>query len=330
MQSKNNYEEDVNKEFLEAEGQVAPNEEKITSLGKVDMTRGSGIVSPDDPEIKRIQELAGHIKLNLSLLPSGGKFYREDFEIHIRAARVSEIRDFSTVDEENLKDVDDKLNSILVSCTKIMYGSQRGSYKDILEEDRIYIILAIRELTFKNGEAKIMMPVGKKKCATASCKSQESVELRTENLQFNQIEDLVEKYYDDINKCYVIPTKSHGELVLAPPTIGVMRAITDYVRKKEEENKPWDKSSISILPYIQREWRGFNDREIFSAMTSFQGWDTTKYSIVYRLVEQMKIGIKPEFVYPCQSCGAEVTVPLSFPGGIKSLFIVQDISSELL
>lgn len=327
-----NYEEDIKKEFEAAEGIVTPEvaEEKVTNLGRVDMTRGSGTTSPDDPEIKRIQELVGHVRLDLSLLPSGGRFYREDFEIHIRAARVGEVRDFSTVDEENLKDVDDKLNSILVSCIKVMYGSQKGSYRDILEEDRIYVILAIRELTFKNGEAKILMPVGKKKCGTPSCKSQDNMELRTENLQFNNVDELVESYYDQVNRCYTVTTKSHGELVLAPPTIGVMRAITDYIRKREEENKSWDKSSVAILPYIQREWRGFNEREIFSAMTNFQGWDTGKYSLVYRLIEKMKIGIKPEFVYACQSCGGEVTVPLSFPGGIKSLFIIQDISSELL
>ncbi len=326
------YEDDVKKEFAAAEGIEIPEitEEKITSLGKVDMTKGNGLISPDDPEIKRIQELAGHIKLNLNLLPSGGRFYREDFEIHIRAARVAEIRDFSTLDEENLRDVDEKLNSILVSCTKIMYGTQRGSYRDILEEDRIHIILSIRELTFKNGEAKIMMPIGRKKCSTSSCKAQESVELKTENLQFNQVDELVEKYYDDVNRCYTVPTKNHGEITLAPPNVGVMRAITDYVRKREEENKSWDKSSLSILPYIQREWRGFNEREIFSAMTTFQGWETGKYSLVFRLIEKMKVGIKGEFIYPCQSCGGEVTVPLSFPGGIKSLFIVQDISSELL
>lgn len=330
-----NYTEDVRREFEAAEGIVTETvetqaEEKVTNLGKVDMLKGRGLTSPDDPEIKRIQELAGHIKLNLGLLPSGGRFYREDFEIHIRAARVGEIRDFSTVNEEELKDVDDKLNSILVSCTKIMYGSQKGSYRDILEEDRIYVILSIRELTFKSGEAKIMMPVGKKKCTGVSCKAQDSVELKTQNLQFNQVDELVERYYDDVNRCYTVATKNHGEIVLAPPTIGVMRAITDYVRKREEENKPWDKSSIAILPYIQREWRGFNDREIFAAMTEFQGWDATKYSLVFRLVEKMKVGIKPDFVYPCQSCGGEVTVPLSFPSGIKSLFVIQDISSELL
>jgi hypothetical protein len=94
--NKSNYEEDIKREFESAEGIVTPEvtDERITSLGKVDMTKGGGITSPDDPEIKRIQELAGHIKLDLTLLPSGGRFYREDFEIHIRAARVNEIRDF--------------------------------------------------------------------------------------------------------------------------------------------------------------------------------------------------------------------------------------------
>jgi len=331
------HEDNIKKEFAEAEGivdttaEVKTNDEgKVTELGKVDTTRGSGITSIDDPEIQRIQSLTGYIKLDLANFPSGGQFYREDFEIHIRAARVGEIREFSTLDEENILDVDEKLNSLLVNCTKIMYGNQRGSYRDVLEEDRIYLILSIRELTFKEGENKLMMPVGKKSCKTGTCKSQESVELQTTNLQFNEQDDLIAKYYDHENKCFTVPTKSHGELTIAPPTIGVMRSITDWIRKREEEGKTWDRSSLSILPYIQREWRGFNDKEIFSAITNFQGWDATKFSIVYRLVEKAKIGVKPEFSFPCESCGEEVAVPLTFPGGIKALFIIQDISSELL
>ena len=261
------HEDNIKKEFEAAEGIIDTTAEvktnadgKITELGKVDTSRGSGVTSIDDPEIQRIQSLTGYVKLDLVNFPSGGQFYREDFEIHIRAARVGEIREFSTLDEENILDVDEKLNSLLVNCTKIMYGNQRGSYRDVLEEDRIYLILSIRELTFKEGENKLMMPVGRKKCKTGTCKSQESVELKTNNLQFNEQDELIEKYYDYENKCFTVPTKSHGELIIAPPTIGVMRAITDWIRKREEGNLPWDKSSLSILPYIQREWRGFNDK----------------------------------------------------------------------
>ena len=112
------HEENIKKEFEAAEGiqeteaEVVTNEDgKITNLGKVDPTKGRGITSPDDPEIRRIQELSGYLKIDLSQLPSGGKFYRDDFEIHIRAARVGEIRDFSTMDEGNIKGIDDALNA---------------------------------------------------------------------------------------------------------------------------------------------------------------------------------------------------------------------------
>ena len=328
------HEENIKKEFAAAEGIAVEATETpkqvVTELGKVDVSRQMDHTSPDDPEIKRLNSMVGYTALNLSQFPSKGKFYRDDFEIHIRAAKVAEIRSFSTVDENNLKEVDDGLNNIVLSCTKILYGNQRGSYKDVLEEDRIYLILAIRELTFKTGEQTLMMPVGKKGCKQNNCKAQESVELRTENLQFNNVIDTIEKYYDPADKCYTVATKSYGEIKMAPPTIGVMRAITDYIRDREEKNQSWDKSTLAILPYLQREWRGWNEKDIFAKITSFQGWDATKYTIVYRLAEDMKVGVKPEMGFPCKSCGEEVTVPLTFPGGIKALFIIPDISSELL
>ena len=329
------HEENIKKEFEAAEGvqdttAVETPNEVVKDLGKVDTSRQLKTVTPDDPEIKKINELVGYTRLDLSSFPSKGKFYRDDFEIHIRAAKVAEIRTFSTIDENNLKEVDEGLNNIVVSCSRVQYGATRGSYKDILEEDRIYLILSIRELTFKTGEQTLMMPIGKKSCKTSNCKSQETVELRTNNLQFNTIVETIEKYYDETDRCYSVATKNYGIIKMAPPTIGVMRAITDYVRDREEKGQSWDKSSLSSLPYLQREWRGWSDKDIFSTITSFQGWDATKYTIIYRLAEDMKIGVKPEMGFPCQSCGEEVTVPLTFPGGIKALFLIPDISAELL
>ena len=328
------HEDNIKKEFEAAEGisveaTETPNN-VVQELGKVDVARQMGKITSDDPEIKRINAMVGYTALDLSKFPSKGKFYRDDFEIHIRPAKVAEVRNFSIMDEDSIREVDEGLNNIVISCCKVMYGNQRGSYKDILEEDRVYVILSIRELTFKTGEQTLMMPVGKKSCKSQDCKSQESVELRTNNLQFNSVVEKFEKYYDENDRCYSVATKNYGVIQMAPPTMGVMRAITDYVRDREEKNLGWDKSTLAILPYLQREWRGWNEKDIFSKITSFQGWDSTKYTIVYRLAEDMKVGVKPEMVFPCKSCGEEVTVPLTFPGGIKALFIVSDISSELL
>ena len=337
--SNKEHEENIKREFAEKEGvpveatEVQATEEPkevVKDLGKVKVQRQMDHTSPDDPEIKRLNSLAGFTRLDLNAFPSQGKFYRDDFEIHIRAAKVAEVRAFSTLDENNLREVDDGLNNLVVSCCKVMYGNQRGSYKDILEEDRIYLILSIRELTFKTGEQTLMMPVSKKGCKSPSCKAQDSVELRTTNLQFNNVVDSIEKYYDPVDRCYSVATKNYGVIKMAPPTIGVMRAVTEYIREREEKNLGWDKSTLAILPYLQREWRGWNEKEIFAKITSFQGWDTTKYTIVYRLAEDMKVGVKPEMAFPCKSCGEEVTVPLTFPGGIKALFVIPDISAELL
>ena len=338
------HEENLKKEFAKSEGldnvqdveatsetQTTP-EGKISSLGKVDPTKGRGITRKDDPEIQRLQSLQGYLEFHLENLPSGGRFYREDLTIHIRAARVGEIRDFSTMDEQNIKDVDDKLNGILQMCTQIKFGKSIGSYKDLLEEDRIYLILTIRELTFKEGEAKLMIPVTKIDGDEEGLikNAPDKIELKTDNFQFQEENDLTGKYYDPEGKCFSIQTKSYGTIKMAPPTIGVMRAITGYIRKKEEAKKKWDKSSLQILPYIQREWRGWGEKDIFAAITEFQGWDAGKFSLVFRLAENMKVGIKPELKTPISGSDAYASAPLEFPDGIKSLFVIPDISGELL
>ena len=117
---------------------------------------------------------------------------------------------------------------------------------------------------------------------------------------------------------------------MAPPTIGVMRAVSEYGREQEETGTAWDRSLAAILPYIHREWRGLSNKEIFAQISQLQGWSSTKYSIAYRIAERMTVAVKPQMIYPCDGCGDEVTVPLTFPGGIKGLFVIHDIDSELL
>jgi hypothetical protein len=58
------------------------------------------------------------------------------------------------------------------------------------------------------------------------------------------------------------------------------------------------------------------------------GWSNKKYSLIYKLAEQMKVGIKPDMEVQIGD-NVEV-VPIGFRDGIKSLFIVQDIAGELL
>jgi len=115
---------------------------------------------------------------------------------------------------------------------------------------------------------------------------------------------------------------------MKPPSIGVMESVTNYIKVRQVEKKSWDQSYLQILPYITLDWRGFNDEKIFKGEVEFHSWNTTKYSLIYRLAEKMKIGVRPEMLVPHGD--EEVLVPIGFRDGIKSLFVVQDIASELL
>ena len=311
------YNQDDYKQMVEEKETSNPMAEEIKSqgLGKATMSRFLNDVESSDHHL-------GWISMNVENLPSEGRFYPIGAELKIRSARVAEIRHFSTIDEQNIVDIEEKLNSIVKACAKFTVGSRVLSYKDFLEEDRIFILLAIRDLTFPETENKLMIE------ASDSNGKPFKVELKSEHLDVEKISDQIESYYDEEARAFLIQTKSAGEVRMAPPTIGVMEEITKFMQTRQRERKNWDQSFIQILPYITQDWRGFNTKAIFDKEIEFQGWTEKKYMVVYRLAEQMKIGVKPELKVDHE--GEEVLVPLNFPGGIMSLFIISDLSSELL
>ena len=107
-----------------------------------------------------------------------------------------------------------------------------------------------------------------------------------------------------------------------------MTEVTKYIKDRQEKNLNVDQSLIQILPYLVADWRSFNSKAIFDLEVDMSGWDHRKYSLIYKLAEEMRVGIKPEMVVPIGDDMEDV--PINFRDGIKSLFIVQDITGELL
>ena len=242
----------------------------------------------------------------------------------ITPAEIKEIRDFSTIEEDYMLDVNDKLNNMLIACTIVDMPNKVGSYKDILEEDRFYLILSIRELTFIDGESQLSQSH-----VCNQCDTENKIKLKTTNLEFNIIDESIEKYYNPETSIFNIRTKSLGTFQMAPPNIGVMKVITDFIKEQQEKNKKWDKDFLQLLPYLQIEWRTFNKKVLFDKLVDFQGWGKKKFILIYNLADKMKIGVKKELLHYCDKCGAELRIPLSFPGGIKSLFVPTDVMDEL-
>lgn len=316
MSNKNQDNEQNSEEQYRKMVEEKENHEERLDLGKVNMERYA-TQKALDPDMH-----LGYHNVDISTLPSGGRFYPSGSKLAIRPAQVSEVRHFSTIDEGNLLDIEDKLNHIVKNCTRFNSGAKVLSYKDILEEDRIYILLSIRDLTFPEPESKLTVK------ATTKDGEEFDAEISAQYFQLSNVTDEIEKYYDEEARAFAIKTKSFGTIMMRPPSIGVMEAITNYIKVRQIEKKQWDQSYLQIIPYITLDWRGFTDEKIFKGEVDFHSWNTQKYSLVYRLAEKMRIGVQPEMLVPFGD--EEVLVTIGFRDGIKSLFVVQDIAGELL
>jgi len=334
MSEENNYNEEEMAKFLEEKENArrmaeAANVESVNveaeameetiaanGLGRVNI-ENFGPAKAEKPDV-----VLGWHELPVDSLPSRGKFYPGDVSIKIRAAKVAEIRHFSTMDETNLLDIDEKLNAIVESCTQVSSRSTRVSFKDLCEEDRFILILSIRDLTFPEPEANL-----KVEHKTKDGKKHE-VEIRREYFQYFSIPAEIEKYYDPSIRAFAVQTRTHGEIVMRPPTIGLMQEVTKYIRERREQGLNIDQSLIQVAPYLGGDWRFFNQKRLFELEIEMNGWDPKKYMLIYRLAEQMKVGLQPEMKVMLGD--SEEVIPINFRGGIKTLFIVQDLSGELL
>jgi hypothetical protein len=178
----------------------------------------------------------------------------------------------------------------------------------------------------------IKLPVPANACETVGCKTQESVIFNSTKLNFTTPAPELEKYYDSVDKCYNVRTKSFGTITLFPPSIGVTSIITNWIVEQAKEEKRFDAALTEILQYLVGDWRRLNGRAIFNLLGELSTWSTEKFTLVYRLIEKINIGIEFELKEKCETCGGEITVPITFPDGYKSLFVptVSDFGDELL
>ena len=298
---------------------------KIENLG-----RAQSFSSPEPPFSPGLE--VGWKNLPLALLPSKGLFYPEGSKIAIRPADVREIKHFSGIDEDDMIDLNERLNFILSKCSTVNFSNQGVvSYKDLKYEDRFFIIMAIRDLTFIQGENRIIITPETKCENKLSCPINQGIELRTGVLSSYQIDPRVMKYYSPATRNFVFPVRKLGkEISMTVPSIGVMETISKFVLNSQKKGIEIEESFIKIAPFFFSDWRGLDDKKIIKAMRESDEWTKEEFSLYFELCETIKIGTELDINLKCPTCGAEVTAPITFPGGFKSLFVISDIFRELL
>ena len=165
-------------------------------------------------------------------LPSGGRFYPEGTTLEIRAAASQEIRHFSTIDENDPLDMDDKLNMIIDKCLRMRFPERHATWKDLKEEDRFYLIFAIRDITFINGENKLYMTLKCGRECGGDGTYKEKIELAKENFEYYQIDDKLMEFYDEKERCFVIDSPKVGTIRMYIPSLGITTYIKNFIRAK--------------------------------------------------------------------------------------------------
>jgi hypothetical protein len=325
-------------------GSEKNSEEVLNTKEPLDL--GLGVVKTDEvisaedrKEYAKEAKTIGFVDLFPDKFPSECKYYGVDWRFRIKSATFDEVKDYSSMREEDIYDVDEHLQRIMESNIEITRGKLgRGSYKDLSQTDKIFSIFAVRDRTMmtQQREKKIFQTV---ECPHDGHKNK--VEINNDIFDYYKIPAGITKWYNDIERCFIIDDKSLGEqpLKIFIPTVGVIQHISEYIKYMNQKKQAGDggffnQHHLDMASFLVKDWRSL-DAE-FNTITNIMHqiknvWNYDRFQTMSKAVAKINYGIKPIITIKCgaSGCGKEVSAPARFPG-FKSLFDLSPKSDELL
>lgn len=326
--------------FLEAEDQKygknvsdpIVKKSPIKPLDKIDLGRSkstlleSTISSANDNFWKTIP---------LENLPSRGMFYPDGSEITVRSATVNEIRHWSTIDENDMLDIDDQLNFIIEKCVrfKVRGGEYWLSWRDLAEMDRLYIIFVIYEITFPDGQNELYSKI---ECTTTCAEDgryKDEVKVRSSMLQLFEMPSELMEWYSPQYKCFeIISDKLNETFYLYAPTIGVIERLRKRISDVRNQGHQVDKAFIRMAPYLIQDWSKFGADQYNALLNNSFGWHVNKLTFIIKFSKLMKEAKRTSISTICPKCGSKIIVNLfsqdSFT--IEDLFLISGRLNQLV
>ena len=246
-----------------------------------------------------------------------GQFYPAGTLFMVRPAQVKEIQAYSMVDDQNFYDIVEKMNDMLQACVRIKYPDGRvSSFLDIKDQDRLFLIFLIRELTFQQGNG---LSVNNVRC---TCGQENSVELKRGNFVYYEIDEKLVKFYNKGTGSYQFTTIHGKSFELTPPNIGLQKAFSDYILRENNEKRNPNLSFLKIIPFMLVGRSHITYDGIKAKLKEFEDMDDISFQFLNAAVGKMTFGIK-ELKTKC-SCGAEVHTDMQFPNGASGIFVIHD------
>jgi hypothetical protein len=220
------------------------------------------------------------------------------------------------------------MNQILSCCVKFYHqNGKQGSYKDVRDGDRLFLIFMIRELTFPGGKNL------SKDVTCENCGHEFKMELRATSSDTVQksfvnygIPEKLAKFYDPINKYFSFNIDG-VDYNLAPPTIGIQEIFFGDIKNKIQGEKNPNVAFLKLSSFLLHDRNNITEDGIKVKEQEFKRMNMKIFQILNQAVNNMLFGIK-EMKNQCPSCGMEVHTDMSFPSGASNIFVIPDAFDE--
>ena len=281
---------------------------------------------------QRIQDTAelreGWITINKDVLGERALFYPDDWEFKIRPATVEAIRNWSTINEDDINAIDNVFNEVLKSCLSISTVDGPKPWGNIRSWDRFFFLLLIREYTFLHGEKEI-----KYEEPCPECDNNVEFKLTSSSLMFEFPDAEVMPMFDRETMTWVIDPREYDldadVMTFYLPTLEKDANIKEWLIRKvrQNQNAKIDQVFIKILPWMTPKISKdatISQRQIKELEMKYKSWDAETFSFIDDVIRNIVVQPLQKLVSTCPICGEEVTSTIRFPNNIRDLFNVTN------
>jgi len=303
---------------------IMPNSHELTKEEKEEIDAKLGNRLGENIFTNEFKE--GWIDVNKNLLGERADFYPEEWQFRIRPATVEAIRNWSTIDDNNINVVDDVFNEVIKSCVSIMTPQGPLPWGNIRSWDRFFFLLLVREYTFVQGERKIEYDDD-----CPNCDNPVKFNLLSSSLMYDMPDPEVMKYFSKEEQRWIIDPEEYDlpfsePIIFYLPTLEKDAAIKSWAIKRYQDNKKVDTVFVKFLtwmaPKISKD-ETIANRQIKEYEMRFKSWDTEVFSFMNDVLNNITITPLSKLKMKCPICGEEVTSDVRFPNGVRDLFNVS-------
>jgi len=209
--------------------------DKIEEIKQVSSQQGLGYVKTTEMKDAEEQEvlrkegaLIGFRDIKVQIIPTKGITLPVNVRMSARPLTLEEIKHYSSMDEEEVIDIEEKIGEVFERCIRVYFGDKLMSWKDLPETDRIFNLFFLRDLTMQQHARDIKLY----HTAKAPDGTVKKVEITNDIFAYNKIPSGIMKFYDAQERCFIVRDKGIEIFRFTIPTVGVIMGIKKYIADK--------------------------------------------------------------------------------------------------